>query len=119
MLHGALAPYLLRQKDRAVASGEPIMKPLFWDFPREEATYTIGDEWLVGDSLLAAPVLNDATTRDIYLPSGKWFDPYHHTTVTGGRWLRNYSAPLAVTPMFIRQGGPEYRQLKAALAGMG
>ncbi|WP_084614694.1 TIM-barrel domain-containing protein [Nakamurella lactea] len=116
--HGALAPYILRQKDRAVATGEPMMKPLFWDFPKEQPTYTVDDEWLLGDSLLAAPVLDDAVTRDIYLPKGKWFDPYHRTTITGGRWVRSYPAPLNVTPMFIRQGGPDYRLLKAALAGV-
>jgi alpha-glucosidase (family GH31 glycosyl hydrolase) len=95
-----------------------MMKPLFWDFPKEQPTYTVDDEWLLGDSLLAAPVLDDAVTRDIYLPKGKWFDPYHRTTITGGRWVRSYPAPLNVTPMFIRQGGPDYRLLKAALAGV-
>lgn len=116
--HGALAPYILRQKDRAVATGEPIMKPLFWDFPDEQPTYTIGDEWLLGDSLLAAPVLENAVTRDIYLPEGKWFDPYHDTTIDGGRWVKSYPAPLNVLPMFIRQGAPQYQQLKAALADL-
>jgi alpha-glucosidase (family GH31 glycosyl hydrolase) len=117
--HGALAPYILRQKDRAVATGEPMMKPLFWDFPNEQPAYTVDDEWLLGDSLLAAPVLTDATARDIYLPKGKWFDPHRRTTITGGRWVRNYPAPLNVTPIFIRQGGQEYRLLKAALDNLG
>ena len=42
------------------------MKPLFFDFPNDHASYTVADEWLLGDSLLAAPVLSSATSRTVH-----------------------------------------------------
>ena len=40
------------------------MKPLFFNYPAEQSTYTIDDEWLLGDSLLAAQILSDQASRD-------------------------------------------------------
>jgi alpha-glucosidase (family GH31 glycosyl hydrolase) len=110
-LHEKLAPYIQAQVARAVRTGEPIMKPLFFDFPRDQASYSIRDEWLLGDSLLAAPVLTDATSRDVHLPAGLWFDVLRHRIVRGGMTLTNYHASLSQTPMFVRLGG----QTSAAL----
>jgi alpha-glucosidase (family GH31 glycosyl hydrolase) len=103
-LHEKLAPYIQAQVARAVRTGEPIMKPLFFDFPRDQASYSIRDEWLLGDSLLAAPVLTDATSRDVHLPAGLWFDVLRHRIVYGGVTLSGYHAGLSQTPMFIRLG---------------
>jgi alpha-glucosidase (family GH31 glycosyl hydrolase) len=103
-LHTALAPYIDQQVARAVKTGEPIMKPLFFDFPKDKASYAISDEWLLGDSLLAAPVLADATSRDVHLPAGQWYDVLRHRVVRGGTTLTGYSAALSETPMFIRLG---------------
>ena len=60
-LHEKLFPYEMEQVHRAVQSGEPIMKPIFFDYPNDQKSYTIDDEWLYGDSLLAAPVLTDTS----------------------------------------------------------
>ncbi|WP_331272914.1 TIM-barrel domain-containing protein [Motilibacter deserti] len=116
--HGDLSDYILAQVRRAVGTGEPIMKPLFWEFPEEQATYTLDDQWLLGDSLLAAPVLEQATSRDVYLPEGRWYDPYTGQTLRGERWVRDYPAPLSVTPMFVRERVAETQQLKDALSGL-
>jgi alpha-glucosidase (family GH31 glycosyl hydrolase) len=114
--HGRLAPYIDQQVQRAVATGEPIMKPLFFNYPNERATYTIDDEWLLGDSLLAAPIVSDATARTVYLPSGKWFDVTHRRVVSGPRTLSGFSAGLAQTPVFVRLGTPDTGTLMSALA---
>jgi alpha-glucosidase (family GH31 glycosyl hydrolase) len=103
-LHGLLAPYLEAQVARAVKTGEPIMKPLFFDFPSDQASYSIKDEWLLGDALLAAPVLTDATSRNVHLPPGLWFDVLRDRLVRGGITLTNYHAALDQTPMFVRLG---------------
>jgi alpha-glucosidase (family GH31 glycosyl hydrolase) len=110
-LHGRLAPYIRRQVHRAVASGEPIMKPLFFDFPRDRRTYAIDDQWLLGDSLLVAPVLADATSRDIVVPPGRWYDVARHRVVHGATTLRGYPADLGTLPLFIRLGGKDTRKL--------
>ncbi len=105
-LHGLLAPYIQAQVRRAVATGEPIMKPLFFNYPSDQATYELTDEWLLGDSLLAAPVLTDATSRDIHVPPGTWFDVARHKVVHGPADLRDYPADLGTLPMFVNLGNP-------------
>lgn len=61
-------------------------------------------EFLLGESILAAPVVEQSKTqRDIYLPVGKWLDPRTGVTHEGKKWIRNYPAPLDVLPYFIRE----------------
>ena len=112
-LHEQLAPYIKQQVHRAVATGEPIMKPLFFDFPKDKAAYTINDEWMLGDSVLAAPVLSSGTTRSVHLPHGSWYDVTHHRVVRGGT-IASYHASLGQTPMFIRLGTSKSSALIAA-----
>ena len=53
--------------------GLPILRPLFLNYPDEGVTYTLHDEYLVGDDLLVAPVLAPGqATRMLYLPTGAW-----------------------------------------------
>lgn len=113
--HERLGPYLQRQVDRAVRTGEPIMKPLFFNHPGDQAGYPIDDEWLLGDSLLAAPVLTDQTSRDIHLPDGQWYDVQHRRAVKGPVDLKAYGAGLAQTPVFIRLGTADTASLMNAL----
>lgn len=61
-------------------------------------------EFLLGESILAAPVLEQgAVTRHIYLPRGTWTDGNTKATIIGPRWIMNYPAPLNVLPYFIRR----------------
>jgi alpha-glucosidase (family GH31 glycosyl hydrolase) len=102
--HRRLASYIDDQVQRAVRTGEPIMKPLFFDFPNDTASYTVDDEWLLGDSILAAPVLSDGTSRSVHLPPGKWYDQLRHRVVQGPVTIADYHASLAQTPTFVRVG---------------
>jgi alpha-glucosidase (family GH31 glycosyl hydrolase) len=113
--HEALAPYIRQQVDRAVKTGEPIMKPLFFNHPGDQATYTIDDQWLLGDSLLAAPVLADQSTRDIHVPPGDWYDVQNRRVVNGPTDLRGYQADLSRSPAFIKLGSEDTGTLMRAL----
>jgi alpha-glucosidase (family GH31 glycosyl hydrolase) len=115
-LHERLHPYLMRQVARAVSSGEPIMKPIFFNYPDDQQSYTINDEWLFGDSLLAAPMLADATSRDIHVPAGRWYDVLRGCTVNGPANLQGYPVTLADVPMFVKRGTGETGMLLHALA---
>jgi alpha-glucosidase (family GH31 glycosyl hydrolase) len=112
--HEQLASYIEEQVDRAVATGEPIMKPLFFDFPKDRAAYTLSDEWLLGDSLLAAPILTAGTSRSVHLPAGEWYDAIHHRILRGGT-ITDFHASLGQTPMFVRLGTADTAALEAAV----
>jgi alpha-glucosidase (family GH31 glycosyl hydrolase) len=114
--HRRLASYIDTQVRHAVRTGEPIMKPLFFGFPRDRASYTIDNEWLLGDSLLAAPVLTEGTSRSIDLPGGQWYDVLRHRVVRGPATLTDYRATLRQTPMFVRMNTSSSRAVRQSLA---
>jgi alpha-glucosidase (family GH31 glycosyl hydrolase) len=115
-LHERLWPYLMKQVARAVASGEPIMKPIFFNYPNDQKSYAINDEWLFGDSLLAAPVLSDVTARSIHVPAGSWYDVKKGCVLSGPSDRQNYAVTLADVPMFVKLHTKDSATLLKALA---
>ena len=115
-LHEALWPYLMDQVNRAVATGEPIEKPIFFNYPDDQASYTVNDEWLFGDALLAAPVLADVTSRKIHLPAGQWWDVKNKEVIQGPTDIANYPVTLADVPMFVLLNAPETAKVMGAVA---
>ncbi|WP_214317574.1 TIM-barrel domain-containing protein [Nonomuraea sediminis] len=99
--HERLAPYIWDQVQETLKSGDPVMRPLFFDFPQDEGGYTVPDEWMLGPAVLAAPQLSTGGTRDVYLPSGHWYDVNQGTTIKGPATLKGYAASLGVTPAFV------------------
>ncbi|MFF3140912.1 TIM-barrel domain-containing protein [Streptomyces sp. NPDC057927] len=102
--HERLAPYIWDQVQATLKTGDPIMRPLFFDFPKDQASYTVDDEWMLGPAVLAAPKLGSGATRTVYLPSGNWFDVNQGTLIHGPATLKGYAAPLGVTPAFVKLG---------------
>lgn len=88
----------------ATKTGEPINRPIWWLDPKDEQALAIDSEFLLGNAVLIAPVLEEnALQRDIYLPLGKWSDEVTKEVHQGPKWLRNYSADLFTLPYFVRQ----------------
>ncbi len=114
-VHQRLSPYILQQVQRTLKTGAPIMQPLFFDYPADSAAYTVTDEWLLGDSLLAAPLLAAGTSRDVHLPPGTWYDVARGKIVHGD--LHAYPTALGTLPLFVRMGTPDTKSLISALHG--
>ncbi len=96
-----LQPYLIALATEAREQGHPIWRPMPWVFPDDPATYRIGDQFMLGDDLLIAPILNEAGTRDIYLPAGAWVNLWNGRTNEGPTTL-SVSVDLSMTPVFAR-----------------
>lgn len=83
-------------------TGEALLRPVWYNFPTDQAAEAITDEFMVGDSILVAPVIQaGARSRDLYLPAGQWRDFKTKEIIIGGRTLRNYPAPLDTLPLFL------------------
>jgi len=100
-LHEQIAPYIQSQIAETLRSGAPLVRPLFWHAPGDQAALTIDDQFLLGDQLLVAPVLQPGQrTRDIYLPAGRWRDWWSRDVFVGPRQLEQYPAALETLPLF-------------------
>ncbi|XP_015926893.2 myogenesis-regulating glycosidase isoform X1 [Parasteatoda tepidariorum] len=79
----------------------PLVRPLWWISPKEEYAQICDSQFLVGDKIMVAPVLEDGKrTRDIYLPAGWWKDHVYDEVRRGGKWLHNYPVPLTTIAYF-------------------
>jgi len=97
-----LLPLLYRLALEAHEEGLPIVRPLCMHFDVPKGLG--GDQFLLGDGLLAAPVLQPgAEQRSVWLPAGTWMDWYSGTAHDGGREIL-VDAPLGKTPLFLRSG---------------
>lgn len=103
-LHTALVPYLHRSAEVAHARGLPIVRPLFLNYPAETETHGLGDQYLLGDDLLVAPVLRPGEReRRCYLPTGAWRDFWTGRVHHGPGWT-TVPAPVERIPLFVRDG---------------
>jgi alpha-D-xyloside xylohydrolase len=100
-----LRPYIIRQMALASQDGTPVGRSLFFDFPEDEACYTVEDQYLFGQDLLVAPVLEyRATSRNVYLPSGAaWTDALSGKVYSGGQTIE-VPVSLDHIPVFCRDG---------------
>lgn len=96
-----LLPYLERQARLAVTTGAPLMRPLFFDFPDDEASWSKEPQWMLGDDILVAPVLAPGTEWEVALPSGDWRDAWTGEAVAGGRRIVT-ATPRHRVPVFVR-----------------
>ena len=107
-------PYLYNLAQEMSFKGEPIVSPLFYHFEDDENTLEINDEYMVGDSLLVAPILDkDARRRMIYLPKGTWIDLFTGKKYIGGKYII-FAENLAESGYFIKNNTliPMFENLK-------
>lgn len=100
-----LMPYMFDTAVQATKQGVPTMRAMFLEFPQDPATETLDRQYMLGDSLLVAPVFSEKGDVTYYLPEGKWTHFLTHETVEGGKWRKEkydfFSLPLFVRPNSI------------------
>lgn len=111
-LRERLVPYLAAEARRAIAAGEPLMRPLFFDHPDETAVWEHPLQWMLGDSVLVAPVVEEgAEAVEAYLPPGEWVDAFTGAVVDGGRVLSR-PTPIDELPVWVRSADwPALREI--------
>nr|WP_204122666.1 TIM-barrel domain-containing protein [Lacticaseibacillus mingshuiensis] len=83
-------------------TGLPVMRPLVLHYQDDATAQTINDEFLVGETLLAAPVVAPGVDhRMVYLPAGEWLDYWTGEAYTGGDYYV-VAAPLDHLPLFVK-----------------
>ena len=110
--HYEIGPYLHSAAIDSYTSGYPhTLTPLPIAFPQDAAAADLASkskrqfEWMIGPSLLAAPLLHrnysSSSQLDIYLPPGKWIDIETGKAYSGPTTLKEFELPLEKTPVFV------------------
>ncbi len=102
-LRMALIPYLYTAFARYRDQGIPPFRSLAMDYPGEIATHTIYDQWMIGDSMMTAPLIAGQKERKIYLPLGKWYDFWTGEAFEGGQEI-SYPCDINHIPIFVIAG---------------
>lgn len=96
-----LIPYLYREAAFCVREYAPLMRPLVYEYPHEEACFDMDDEYLLGNDLLAAPVLYPCcASRKVWFPEGSWRGLFDGKTYHGG-WSEVSAEKI---PVFVKEG---------------
>ncbi len=97
--------YLRGIMEQAHTKGSPVMRTLFYEFPDDEMSWLIEDQYMYGDKYLVAPVFHAGqTVRKVYLPGGAKWKNMESSEVFGGGTFVETPCPLETMPVFIRQG---------------
>ncbi|XP_058501987.1 SITS-binding protein [Solea solea] len=99
-----VVPLIEKYAEEWQMTGNPIYRPMWWLSPSDPMTFTIDDQFLIGDKVLVAPVVEKgAVRRDIYLPDGgfQWQDSQNAQVFDGGTFLQDYPVPLEEVAVFV------------------
>ncbi len=100
-----LFPYIYSYAREAHDTGLPLMRALILEFPDDPEVANLDSEFMFGQKLLVAPVLEEgAAFKKVYLPEGEWIDFNDpQNTFTGNQWM-DYPVELETIPMFVKEG---------------
>lgn len=99
----SLMPYLYGQAVKAHKEGIPMMRPMFLEFPEDLTCETLDRQYMLGDSLLVAPVFKESGEVSYYLPEGVWTDYLTGEIQEGGRWYTRVCDYFHL-PLLVREG---------------
>ena len=109
----AMMPYYFELAAEAHRTGVPVMRPMPFVFPKDYACRTLDLQYMLGDSVLVAPIFNEKSLGRFYLPgvqegesgkrSGKWIGLIDGEIADGGRWYEKEYSYMNL-PVFVREG---------------
>ncbi len=110
-----LVPYYYALSHNAKKTGVPLLRPMVLEFGDDRNCSYIDSQFMMGSSLLVAPILNDESKAIYYLPKGKWYNIITGKEYDGGEWIEEIhgykSLPLmmrenSIIPMCKNGGRP-------------
>ena len=104
-----LLPYTYTMARLASDTGLSLCRPMYYEYPDEEAAYAARYQYFFGSQMIAAPILHPAdpetgmAAADVWVPEGVWIDYTTKETFTGPRWAR-LVGDLNRVPMLMKAG---------------
>jgi alpha-D-xyloside xylohydrolase len=96
-----LMPYLYRQAALAHEFGTPMLRAMMLEFPDDPACDYLDRQYMLGDSMMVAPVFSEAGDVQFYLPDGRWTHLWHNDEIEGSRWHKQQH-DFQSLPVYVR-----------------
>ncbi|WAM33355.1 alpha-xylosidase [Caldicellulosiruptor morganii] len=100
-----LMPYIFSAATEAAEKGIPVLRPMVLEFPDDPACEYLDRQYMLGDSLLVAPIFSPDGEVQYYVPEGIWTNILTGEKIVGGRWRKEkhsyFSLPLLARPHSI------------------
>ncbi len=98
-----LMPYVYTQAKKCTEEGLPMVRALLLEYPEDPGAWLVEDEYLFGDNILVAPLLESTNSRDVYLPGKeKWIDYQTGNSYSPG-WNHIAAGDLPIV-MLVKDG---------------
>lgn len=102
-LRYSLIPYIYTTAVQATMRGYPITRPLFFDYPDDTTTYRLGNQYMFGNAMMVAPVIEKGQESiNVYLPEGNWYQFWNDQVFEGMKWHRHSTNPETI-PVFVKE----------------
>ena len=97
-----LMPYLYRNSMETAKTGVPMMRSMVMEYTQDRNCAYLDKQYMLGDSLLVAPIFNDESKAIYYLPEGTWTQYLTGEVKEGGRWYEEPCGYLNI-PVFAKE----------------
>ncbi len=97
-----LLPYLYSSAVNTSRTGIPMIRPMAVAFEKDRNCRYLDKQYMLGDSLLVAPIFNEEGMASYYLPEGTWYNFLTHEKVRGGVWREEYHDYFSI-PLWVRE----------------
>ncbi len=98
----SIMPYLYNMANITHNTGVPVMRSMVLEYEDDEACSYLDKQYMLGESILVAPILNDRGEAKYYLPKGKWTNFISGKVYEGGRWIKENHNYLSI-PMMVKE----------------
>jgi alpha-D-xyloside xylohydrolase len=97
-----LMPYIYAQAKDCTEHGLPMLRALFIEYPDDPGSWLVDDEYLFGTDMLVAPLFENVSKRNVYLPPGEWID-YQTGEIYSAGWHTIEAGKIPIV-VLIREG---------------
>ncbi|MDE6687203.1 MAG: hypothetical protein K2K17_07800, partial [Lachnospiraceae bacterium] len=102
-LKASLMPYLYRNAVETSLTGVPMMRSMVLEYPEDKNCAYLATQYFLGDSLLVAPIFNEQSMAEYYLPEGTWISLLTDEVKEGGKWYREVMDYMTI-PLYVKAG---------------
>ncbi|THZ80035.1 glycoside hydrolase family 31 protein [Aureobasidium pullulans] len=99
-----LMPYLYSTAMESIKHGLPVsVRAMAIEFPEDKTAWLCDQQFMLGESLLVAPVFDESGGVEFYLPAGKWTSFWDDEVVEGPKWVKE-THKFDTLPLYVREG---------------